>query len=162
MPKTSKKAWKSERLMIMIGRNFHKTPYDWLRFRIWPRIIWIWNETDNLINYQVYSVKDWLGHCWKTIATTILIRACLFNEYSCIWYVFFAPCLCLCQIGTCYWPLAQTVNFALVPPRFRMAYVGSAAFIWTNILSFIKASKAHSSEPGKVMVNQIRRINVIN
>jgi len=35
-----------------------------------------------------------------------------------------------------FWPAAQLVNFKFVPPQYRVAYLGLAAFIWTNILCF--------------------------
>ena len=38
--------------------------------------------------------------------------------------------------GCAFWPLAQIVNFRFVSPRYRVAYLGCAAFLWTNIMCF--------------------------
>ncbi|XP_055630141.1 mpv17-like protein [Toxorhynchites rutilus septentrionalis] len=47
-----------------------------------------------------------------------------------------------------FWMPAQTVNFLLVPPKFRVVYVGSCALAWVNILCWVKRQKmtAKSSE----------------
>ncbi|EDS27587.1 conserved hypothetical protein [Culex quinquefasciatus] len=51
-----------------------------------------------------------------------------------------------------FWLPAQTVNFLLVPPKFRVVYVGSCAFAWVNILCWVKRQKltgktSNSSSP---------------
>lgn len=33
------------------------------------------------------------------------------------------------------WPLAQAVNFCLVPPHLRVIYLNAVAIVWTTILS---------------------------
>ncbi|KAJ2943677.1 hypothetical protein O0L34_g16790 [Tuta absoluta] len=40
-----------------------------------------------------------------------------------------------------FWIPGQTINFALVPPNFRVVYVALASFIWINVLCFIKREK---------------------
>lgn len=40
-----------------------------------------------------------------------------------------------------FWMPAQTLNFLLVPPKFRVVYVGSCAFAWVNILCWVKRQK---------------------
>ncbi|XP_008197040.1 mpv17-like protein isoform X2 [Tribolium castaneum] len=37
-----------------------------------------------------------------------------------------------------FWLPAQTVNFLLIPPSFRVVYVGTCSFAWVNILCWIK------------------------
>lgn len=37
-----------------------------------------------------------------------------------------------------FWLPAQAVNFLLVPPAFRVTYVGTCAFAWVNILCWFK------------------------
>ena len=37
-----------------------------------------------------------------------------------------------------FWPAAQIVNFAVVPPNFRILYISSASFVWLIFLSYIK------------------------
>lgn len=37
-----------------------------------------------------------------------------------------------------FWLPAQTVNFMLLPPKFRVIYVGLCALVWVNILCWIK------------------------
>ncbi|XP_052903600.1 mpv17-like protein isoform X3 [Anopheles moucheti] len=44
-----------------------------------------------------------------------------------------------------FWIPAQTLNFVLVPPKFRVVYVGSCAFAWVNILCWVKRQKMLSS-----------------
>ncbi|XP_061512168.1 mpv17-like protein isoform X2 [Anopheles gambiae] len=44
-----------------------------------------------------------------------------------------------------FWMPAQTLNFVLVPPKFRVVYVGSCAFAWVNILCWVKRQKMLSS-----------------
>lgn len=39
-----------------------------------------------------------------------------------------------------FWPTAQLVNFALVPPLFRVLYISSMTLIWMTCLSYIKNS----------------------
>ncbi|XP_058053825.1 uncharacterized protein LOC131205653 isoform X1 [Anopheles bellator] len=43
-----------------------------------------------------------------------------------------------------FWIPAQTLNFVLVPPKFRVVYVGSCAFAWVNILCWVKRQKMTS------------------
>lgn len=40
-----------------------------------------------------------------------------------------------------FWLPAQTINFALVSPKFRVIYVGTCAIIWVNILCWIKRQR---------------------
>ena len=37
-----------------------------------------------------------------------------------------------------FWPLAQSVNFALVPAMYRVFYVGAMTLMWVSFLSYIK------------------------
>lgn len=41
-----------------------------------------------------------------------------------------------------FWLPAQTVNFLLVGPRFRVIYVGACSFTWVNILCWIKRQRS--------------------
>lgn len=47
--------------------------------------------------------------------------------------------------GCLYWPSAQTLNFYFVSNQFRAIYVAFAEFVWTNLLSFYKASQSFDS-----------------
>lgn len=40
-----------------------------------------------------------------------------------------------------FWLPAQTVNFLLIPPQFRVVYMGCASFLWVNILCYVKRQK---------------------
>lgn len=42
------------------------------------------------------------------------------------------------KISCVYWMPVQTLNFMVVPPVFRVVYVGIAAFCWVNILCYVK------------------------
>ncbi|XP_018563503.1 mpv17-like protein [Anoplophora glabripennis] len=37
-----------------------------------------------------------------------------------------------------FWLPAQSINFLLIPPAFRVTYVGTCSFAWVNILCWIK------------------------
>lgn len=37
-----------------------------------------------------------------------------------------------------FWLPAQSLNFLLIPPKFRVIYVGTCALIWVNILCWVK------------------------
>ncbi|CAM1318698.1 MPV17L (predicted) [Pycnogonum litorale] len=43
-------------------------------------------------------------------------------------------------MGACYWMPVQTVNFLILPPQYRVAYVGLMSFIWTNVLIYMRKS----------------------
>lgn len=45
------------------------------------------------------------------------------------------------QTSCMFWLPAQSLNFMLIPPAFRVIYVGSCAFVWVNILCWIKRQK---------------------
>ncbi|KAK4876735.1 hypothetical protein RN001_009241 [Aquatica leii] len=42
------------------------------------------------------------------------------------------------QKSCMFWLPAQTVNFFLMPPAFRVVYVGMCSFMWVNILCYVK------------------------
>ncbi|GFT69541.1 mpv17-like protein [Nephila pilipes] len=42
------------------------------------------------------------------------------------------------KLGCCLWLPVQAINFALLPPYTRMAFVGVASFVWVNVLCLIK------------------------
>ncbi|XP_029441170.1 mpv17-like protein [Rhinatrema bivittatum] len=42
------------------------------------------------------------------------------------------------KTGVLCWTLIQTVNFSLVPPYIRTAYIGLCAFLWTTFLCYIR------------------------
>ncbi|XP_077980217.1 mpv17-like protein [Glandiceps talaboti] len=37
-----------------------------------------------------------------------------------------------------FWVPAQAINFKLVPPTFRVVYIGTVSFMWANILCYLK------------------------
>ncbi|XP_074649510.1 mpv17-like protein [Tubulanus polymorphus] len=43
--------------------------------------------------------------------------------------------------GCVFWGVAQSVNFLLVPGHMRTVYVSAMAFVWSNILCFIKSNE---------------------
>lgn len=45
------------------------------------------------------------------------------------------------KISCFFWIPVQAINFMLVTPPFRVAYVGTCAFAWVNILCWIKHQK---------------------
>lgn len=42
-----------------------------------------------------------------------------------------------------FWLPAQTLNFSVVPPQFRVVYISTCAFAWVNILCWIKRGQAN-------------------
>ncbi|XP_055587277.1 mpv17-like protein [Uranotaenia lowii] len=42
------------------------------------------------------------------------------------------------KVGFCYWPVVQTLNFSLVPPRNQILAAGVFSLIWTTFLAFVK------------------------
>lgn len=48
-----------------------------------------------------------------------------------------------------FWLPAQTANFLLIGPRFRVIYVGFCSFTWVNILCWIKRQRMPNSEDAK-------------
>ena len=50
------------------------------------------------------------------------------------------------QVGFAYWPLLQLVNFRFMPTQFKPAFVGVAAFVWTNFLCYQKSRKSKKQE----------------
>ncbi|XP_060597422.1 mpv17-like protein [Ruditapes philippinarum] len=50
--------------------------------------------------------------------------------------------------GLCYWPFVQTVNFALIPMKYKTClYMPTASFIWMNYLCYMKDKKViHENE----------------
>ncbi|GBN16364.1 Mpv17-like protein [Araneus ventricosus] len=49
------------------------------------------------------------------------------------------------KMSCCFWLPAQAINFALLPPYTRVAFVGVASFIWVNVLCLVKRQEI--SEP---------------
>jgi Mpv17-like protein len=45
------------------------------------------------------------------------------------------------QRSCLFWLPAQTINFLLIPPQFRVVYMGCASFLWVNILCYVKRQK---------------------
>ncbi|XP_054709933.1 mpv17-like protein [Uloborus diversus] len=42
------------------------------------------------------------------------------------------------MMSCCFWLPAQAINFALLPPYTRVAFVGVASFLWVNVLCLVK------------------------
>lgn len=45
------------------------------------------------------------------------------------------------QRSCLFWLPAQAVNFLLIPPQYRVVYMGCASFLWVNILCYVKRQK---------------------
>lgn len=45
-----------------------------------------------------------------------------------------------------FWLPAQLFNFVLIPPRFRVIYMGVCGFVWVNILCWIKRQQTEITE----------------
>ena len=46
--------------------------------------------------------------------------------------------ICTSIITEFIFALFQVINFAVVPPAYRVVYIASAAFFWTVIMSYLK------------------------
>jgi protein Mpv17 len=50
------------------------------------------------------------------------------------------------QVGVCFWPFVQVINFTFIKERNRVAFVAMGSFIWTIFLAYMKqmdADKLH-------------------
>ncbi|XP_037814024.1 mpv17-like protein [Lucilia sericata] len=45
-----------------------------------------------------------------------------------------------------FWLPAQVFNFVLIPPKFRVIYMGVCGFVWVNILCWIKRQQTETKE----------------
>ena len=74
-----------------------------------------------------------------SVSALFLVAIPAFQGESDLWgpeSLFQRKFLSIYLTGCAFWPLAQTINFRFVSPRYRVAYLGFAAFLWTNILCF--------------------------
>ncbi|CAD5234774.1 unnamed protein product [Bursaphelenchus xylophilus] len=44
----------------------------------------------------------------------------------------------LFELDLCFWPPVQTVNFLIVPPKYRVIYVMIAMFFYNTVLTYVK------------------------
>ncbi|XP_012265163.2 mpv17-like protein 2 [Athalia rosae] len=58
-------------------------------------------------------------------------------------------------IACIYWIPVQTLNFIIVPPAFRVLYVGVAAFCWVNILCYVKRQPQTNNTKGECVNGEI-------
>lgn len=42
------------------------------------------------------------------------------------------------QVGVCFWPFVQIINFTFIKERNRVAFVAMGSFIWTIFLAYMK------------------------
>uniref|UniRef100_A0A1B0AXT9 Mpv17-like protein n=1 Tax=Glossina palpalis gambiensis TaxID=67801 RepID=A0A1B0AXT9_9MUSC len=42
------------------------------------------------------------------------------------------------KVSCMFWLPAQTFNFLIIPPRFRVIYMGVCGFMWANVLCWFK------------------------
>ncbi|KAG8188926.1 hypothetical protein JTE90_014978 [Oedothorax gibbosus] len=62
------------------------------------------------------------------------------------------------QVSCCFWLPAQALNFALLPPYSRVAFVGAASFVWVNVLCLLKRRRL--PEPPVEVVGEITDVAV--
>lgn len=74
------------------------------------------------------EVEEKFFPTWKVVVK-IIVANTLFNFFSLMF-----------QMGMKFWPIVQTLNFALVPEKNRVIFVGLASFVWTTYLSFMEIS----------------------
>ncbi|XP_077980692.1 mpv17-like protein [Glandiceps talaboti] len=55
------------------------------------------------------------------------------------------------SVGLVFWTVAQAVNFYVVPPPYRVLYVGTVAFVWANFICYMKQRDhlRHMPQQGK-------------
>lgn len=44
----------------------------------------------------------------------------------------------------CFWPWIQAINFALIPPQFRILYISCGSLAWNSVLSFLQHHSSHN------------------
>ncbi|XP_077865948.1 mpv17-like protein [Saccoglossus kowalevskii] len=123
-----------------------------------PRIIrfGIWGGCFNgPFNYRWYKFLDAIlpGAAVKTVVTKVFLEK--FTATPTILYSFYVVMSILERKDDIFteanqkiiptylaswgfWAPAQAINFYLVPPVYRVVYVGTVAFIWANFLCFMK------------------------
>ncbi|KAK5642440.1 hypothetical protein RI129_008607 [Pyrocoelia pectoralis] len=79
------------------------------QFLMTPQIVWIFFTTMSLMEGK----EDIFEECRSKFITTF--------QSSCI-----------------FWIPVQSINFMLIPPTFRVVYIGLCSFGWVNILCYIK------------------------
>ncbi|XP_043936589.1 mpv17-like protein [Protopterus annectens] len=42
------------------------------------------------------------------------------------------------KTGVVYWSTVQAVNFSIIPPFVRTAYIGACSFVWTSFLCYVR------------------------
>lgn len=52
-----------------------------------------------------------------------------------------------------FWLPAQMFNFVLIPPKFRVIYMGVCGFVWVNILCWIKRQQTKTTEQSELKAN---------
>jgi Mpv17-like protein len=111
---------------------------------IYPNVLYIWYR--------------WLDRRYVGTATKIIVKKLLLDQFLltppllCAFFIImsamerkadiFEECrkkmIPSFQTSCMFWLPAQTLNFVFVPPVARVVYVGTCAFIWVNILVWIK------------------------
>ncbi|XP_069688107.1 mpv17-like protein isoform X1 [Periplaneta americana] len=114
---------------------------------IYPNVLYIWYR--------------WLDSRYVGTATKTIVKKLLLDQFVltppllCAFFVImsamerkddiFEECrkkmIPTFQTSCMFWLPAQTLNFIFIPPVARVVYVGTCAFIWINILVWIKRQK---------------------
>jgi len=55
----------------------------------------------------------------------------------------------------CIWPPTQYINFALIPPAFRVLYVNVVTVIWDVFLSYIKHYDRQEQEKDMLIAKEL-------
>uniref|UniRef100_A0A1B0G7G6 Mpv17-like protein n=1 Tax=Glossina morsitans morsitans TaxID=37546 RepID=A0A1B0G7G6_GLOMM len=107
---------------------------------------------------SLYMWYNWLdgrypGTLHRTIVKKLILDQCILTPYLlCVFYVGlallesadnkfeelrlkFVPTF---KVSCMFWLPAQTFNFLIIPPRFRVIYMGVCGFMWANVLCWFK------------------------
>ncbi|XP_019870670.1 mpv17-like protein [Aethina tumida] len=135
-------------------------PYDWgsiARYSIYGTII----AGPMLATWYRFLDQQIVGTAIKTVAKKVTIDQFTFTpSLLVVFYVSmsamekkidlleecrekFIPTF---KTSCLFWLPVQTINFLLIPPVFRVTYIGTCSFAWINILCWIKRGSSCQDE----------------
>lgn len=59
------------------------------------------------------------------------------------------------QVGVCFWPVVQTINFTFISERNRVPFVSGCSFLWTIFLAYMKQLDADKNDNNQIESNII-------
>lgn len=119
---------------------------DWVFFRLWlNKFLMVhlqWSAFSS--SCQFWRVEEYRLPS-KKLLTNFGLRT-RYVRYKIISYFHFAKIICIApQVGVCFWPVMQTINFGFLPEKNRVPFVGACSLLWTIFLSYMKSTDAEKA-----------------